>query len=173
MGQISSTSKGEISCLISSSFTSEAKTFSAKERIASSISARRRSRVQGHTRHLVPSHPNRQVPLAVSLMLRCHCLTTPTPPCCLEDSEQPPKVATSLLSLGHTQWAGNIPRYSQHTRKHKYNPHCKSSTKRPRKKSLQRPLTRACTGDERGRLAEPLQLWEAKDPLAPQGIQPG
>lgn len=49
MGQISSTSKGEISCRTASSFTSEAKTFSAKERIASSISARRRSRVQGHT----------------------------------------------------------------------------------------------------------------------------
>lgn len=47
MGQISSTSKGEISCLVVSSFTSEAKTFSAKERVASSISARRKRRLQG------------------------------------------------------------------------------------------------------------------------------
>lgn len=32
---------------MASSFTSEAKTFSAKERVASSISARRKSRLQG------------------------------------------------------------------------------------------------------------------------------
>lgn len=90
----------------------------------------------GSHRHLVPSRPNRQVPLAVSLMLSCHFLTTPTPPCCLEDSEQPPKFATSLQSLGHTQWAGDIPRHPQDTRKGKYNPQSKSSAKGRRKKQV-------------------------------------
>lgn len=49
IGQISSTSKGEISCRPPSSLTSEANTFSAKLRIASSISRRGFSHISQHS----------------------------------------------------------------------------------------------------------------------------
>lgn len=133
MGQISSTSKGEISCLIASSFTSEAKTFSAKERIASSISERRKQDAGSHG-HLAPSRPNRRVLLAISLELGSHLPNTPPPPPHLEDPEHPPDFSTSLQGLSHTLWTGNTPRHPQHTRKAKHNPQSESSTNRLRKK---------------------------------------
>lgn len=111
----------------------------------------------GLHRHLVLSHPNRQVPLAVSLMLSCHFLMTHTPPCCLEDSEQPSKFATSLQRQGHTQWSGDIPRHPQSTRKGNTTHSPRVVQKCPeRSKSLGKAFRRACTGGKRRGLAEPL-----------------
>lgn len=115
----------------------------------------------GSHRHLVPRHPNKQVPLGVSSMLRCHLwhlhlhaswktLSN------LQNLQQSPELGPRRVDWSHT-WT--LPIQTTHS-------------PRAVQKDLERSqsLTRALSAEKRRRLAESLQLsprstWSTRHPV--------